>query len=99
MTMKSNSHTGAQAIVVATMATGTQPSRKASAVVAAAKAMHLACYSCGAVFLAGDFDASTKLCSSCYDAAGLENEHSDTGGDHDGLGPVAGCPLCAGGGD
>lgn len=41
--------------------------------------------------MGGDF----VLCDSCFDDAGMENEHSDTGGNHNGRGPIpAECPAC-----
>jgi hypothetical protein len=37
----------------------------------------------------------TDLCGTCYDSAGYENQHSDTGGDHYGM-DSSDCPTCNG---
>jgi hypothetical protein len=53
------------------------------------------CIVCGARrAAAADGDTSTELCATCFDEAGLENEHADTDGEHHGRAPVAGCPIC-----
>ncbi len=36
-------------------------------------------------------ERNSGLCARCFDGAGLENEHSDSGHET----PVAGCPTCA----
>ena len=49
----------------------------------------------------GDGESSCQLCKRCYEEAGYENQHSDTGG-HDGYGEAekayaaAHCPTCNG---
>jgi hypothetical protein len=52
------------------------------------------CYSCRDRKLdPDDIDSvSVELCPTCYEESGVENEHSD--GYHDGVPPVAGCPVC-----
>lgn len=42
----------------------------------------------------GEQSLGSKTCPKCWEEAGLENEHSDTNGDHYGEGFVAGCPCC-----
>lgn len=54
------------------------------------------CYCCGKRTQAGIMlgeTSSTGLCRECYDEAGYENQHSDSGGDHHGL-DNSDCPLC-----
>ena len=44
----------------------------------------------------GEGESGCKLCRDCYESAGLENEHNDTGG-HDRSGQnlkLNNCPLC-----
>lgn len=95
MPIISNSRTGSEAILIATLAQGPQRNRRATALVERCRFMEIECYGCQRVFKATEFDASTGLCPTCYDAAGLENEHTDTNGDHDGHAPVAGCCAAA----
>ena len=50
------------------------------------------CVSCGRrTRETGQDESRVELCLSCYEAAGLENEHSDYG--HPDF--VDGCPTCA----
>lgn len=35
-----------------------------------------------------------KLCELCYESAGVENEHTDTEGLHNGRGITEDCPTC-----
>ena len=81
-----------EALFIAHHATiDTQPDANARRIVATAQAMTFTCYDCGQSGTADMFDSSgTDLCLPCYDAAGLENEHSDNG--H--ADPVTGCPTC-----
>jgi hypothetical protein len=38
----------------------------------------------------------TELCRVCFESAGMENQHSDSNGEHYGNGPQADCPYCLG---
>lgn len=43
----------------------------------------------------GEGESDLGLCKKCYVEAGFENEHSDTGGDHNGEGSMPQwCPTC-----
>jgi len=54
------------------------------------------CTSCGVLSWASrqDETANQMLCTGCYDAAGYENEHQDSQGDHYGAGYTRECPTC-----
>jgi hypothetical protein len=54
-----------------------------------ARAASVTCGECGDTFPAPTFDGNGS-CPSCWDEAGIENEHSD--GYHDA--PVAACKAC-----
>ena len=90
----SNTPAGREIIFVASLAAPSQPTAAAKRLVRAAKTTQVRCYSCRRVFDAERMDPSTVLCEECLEVAGLENEHSDTGGKHQGK-PVKGCPSCA----
>ena len=55
-----------------------------------------ACTICGVLSWAAHQDdtANRAMCRPCDDAAGLENEHQDSDGDHYGAGRNPRCPTC-----
>ena len=50
------------------------------------------CTCCTQTINSNDEGFFNRLCETCYESVGAENEHSDTNGQHN---PI-GCPLCAG---
>lgn len=55
-----------------------------------------ACEFCGVLSWASrqDDTANRAMCQGCFDAAGWENSHQDTDGEHYGTGFVRECPVC-----
>ena len=52
------------------------------------------CAACGKLTTGPQGVPGAEVCGPCYDVAGIENEHSDTGGKHYGNAPDPDCPLC-----
>lgn len=55
------------------------------------------CRSCGKrTRETGGDESGVELCLACYEDASMENDHNDTGGDHDGKNRKGVCYLCDG---
>ena len=69
----------------------TKGDKQSESLVRVARGATIECGECGKVKLASEFDGNS-VCASCFDEAGIENEHSD--GYHDEA-PEPQCVQCS----